>query len=69
MSIENLAIYGVLSLIFSLVIGFVLAAMMDQKIRFENGFARFFSIPLLCRSSSRVWCGNGFSIPNLAFNR
>ena len=31
-SIENLAIYGVLSLIFSLVIGFVLAALLDQKI-------------------------------------
>ena len=29
-SIQNLAIYGILSLIFSLVIGFVLAALMDQ---------------------------------------
>ena len=35
-SIQNLAIYGILSLIFSLVIGFLLAALMDQKIRFEN---------------------------------
>src|SRR6218665_4056046 len=35
-SIENLAIYGIFSLIFSLVIGFLLAALMDQKIRFEN---------------------------------
>ena len=35
-SIENLAVYGVLSLVFSLVIGFFLAALLDQKIRFEN---------------------------------
>lgn len=44
-SIENLAIYGVLSLIFSLVIGFVLAALMDQKIRFENTFRTIFLYP------------------------
>ena len=37
-SIQNLAIYGILSLIFSMVIGFLLAALMDQKIRFEDGF-------------------------------
>ena len=37
-SIENLAIYGACSLILSFVIGFVLAALMDQKIRFENTF-------------------------------
>src|SRR5690606_5244686 len=37
-SIENLMIYGVLSLIFSLTIGFVLAALLDQKIRFESVF-------------------------------
>jgi len=35
-SIENLAIYGACSLVLSLVIGFILAAMLDQKIRFEN---------------------------------
>ena len=35
-SIENLAIYGACSLILSLVIGFVLAALLDRKIRFEN---------------------------------
>lgn len=45
MSIQNLAIYGVLSLIFSLVIGFVLAALMDQKIRFENIFRTIFLYP------------------------
>ena len=37
-SIQNLAIYGALTLVFSLVMGFVLAALMDQKIRFENTF-------------------------------
>ena len=35
-SIENLAIYGICSLILSFVIGFVLAALLDRKIRFEN---------------------------------
>jgi glucose/mannose transport system permease protein len=44
-SIQNLAIYGVLSLIFSLVIGFLLAALMDQKIRFENTFRTIFLYP------------------------
>ncbi len=44
-SIENLAIYGVLTLIFSLVMGFVLAALMDQKIRFENTFRTIFLYP------------------------
>ncbi|MEM7301725.1 MAG: sugar ABC transporter permease [Pseudomonadota bacterium] len=44
-SIENLLIYGFLSLIFSLVIGFVLAALLDQKIRFENTFRTIFLYP------------------------
>jgi glucose/mannose transport system permease protein len=44
-SIENLAIYGLLSLIFSFVIGFVLAALLDQKIRFENTFRTIFLYP------------------------
>ncbi len=44
-SIENLLIYGVLSLIFSLVIGFVLAALLDQKIRFENTFRTILLYP------------------------
>ncbi|WFR96994.1 carbohydrate ABC transporter permease [Rhizobium tumorigenes] len=44
-SIENLAIYGILSLIFSLLIGFILAALMDQKIRFENTFRTIFLYP------------------------
>ncbi|MDX3977541.1 sugar ABC transporter permease [Shinella sp.] len=45
MSIQNLAIYGVFTLIFSLVMGFVLAALMDQKIRFENTFRTIFLYP------------------------
>lgn len=44
-SIENLAIYGILSLVFSLVIGFVLAALLDQKIRFEDTFRTIFLYP------------------------
>ena len=44
-SIENLLIYGSLSLIFSLVIGFVLAALLDQKIRFEDTFRTIFLYP------------------------
>jgi glucose/mannose transport system permease protein len=44
-AIENLLIYGILSLIFSLVIGFVLAALLDQKIRFENTFRTIFLYP------------------------
>jgi len=35
-SIENLAIYGFSMLILVFVIGFILAALLDQKIRFEN---------------------------------
>lgn len=44
-AIKNLAIYGTLSLTFSLVIGFVLAALLDQKIRFENTFRTIFLYP------------------------
>ena len=44
-AIKNLAIYGALSLTFSLVIGFILAALMDQKIRFENTFRTIFLYP------------------------
>jgi glucose/mannose transport system permease protein len=44
-SIQNIATYGCLSLIFSLTIGFVLAALMDQKIRFENTFRTIFLYP------------------------
>nr|WP_278434234.1 sugar ABC transporter permease [Brucella anthropi] len=44
-SVRNLAIYGVLCMGFSLVAGFVLAAVMDQKIRFENTFRTIFLYP------------------------
>jgi glucose/mannose transport system permease protein len=44
-SIENLVIYGILSLIFSLLIGFLLAALLDQKIRFEDTFRTIFLYP------------------------
>jgi len=44
-SIQNLAIYGLFSLIFSLGIGFLLAVLMDQKIRFENTFRTIFLYP------------------------
>ena len=44
-SIENLFIYGICSLIFSLVIGFFLAALLDQKIRFENTFRTIILFP------------------------
>jgi len=44
-SIENLAIYGICSMVFSLFVGFMLAAMLDQKIRFENTFRTVFLYP------------------------
>ena len=44
-SIENLAIFGLCSLVFSLVIGFILAALLDQKIRFENTLRTIFLYP------------------------
>ncbi len=44
-SIENLMIYGICSLVLSLVIGFLLAALMDQKIRFENTFRTIILYP------------------------
>lgn len=44
-SIENLFIYGLCSLVFSLLIGFLLAALLDQKIRFENTFRTIILFP------------------------
>ena len=37
-AIENLAIYGFCMLILMFLIGFILAALIDQKVRFENTF-------------------------------
>ena len=44
-SIENLMIYGVLSLVFTITIGFLLAVAMDQKIRFEDTFRTIMLYP------------------------
>ena len=44
-SIENLALYGIFSLIFTLVIGFTLAGLLDRKIRFENTFRTILLYP------------------------
>jgi glucose/mannose transport system permease protein len=44
-AIENLAIFGFLMLVLSIAIGFLLAAMLDQKIRFENTFRTIFLYP------------------------
>ena len=44
-SIQNLAIYGICSLILTLVIGFTLAALLDRKIRGEAIFRSIFLYP------------------------
>lgn len=44
-SIENLAIYGLCSLVLSLVIGFTLAALLDRKIRGEGVFRTIILYP------------------------
>jgi len=44
-SIENLAIYGIGSLVLTFLIGFTLAALLDRKIRFENVFRTVFLYP------------------------
>ena len=44
-SIENIAIYGICMLIFVFLIGFILAALIDQKVRFENTFRTIILYP------------------------
>ncbi len=44
-SIENLAFYGVMSLVFTVSVGFLLAVLMDQKIRFEDTFRTIMLYP------------------------
>jgi glucose/mannose transport system permease protein len=44
-SIENLMIYGVLSLVLTIGLGFLLAVLMDQKIRFEDTFRTIMLYP------------------------
>jgi len=44
-SIENLVIYGICMLILVFIIGFVLACLIDQKVRFENTFRSIILYP------------------------
>lgn len=44
-SVNNLLWYGSFSLVFTLVIGFLLAVLMDQKIRFESAFRTIMLYP------------------------
>jgi glucose/mannose transport system permease protein len=44
-AIENLAIYGLLMLLLVFIIGFILAALIDQKVRFENTFRTIILYP------------------------
>ena len=44
-SIENLAIYGVLSMILTLCLGFFLATLLDRKVRGEDAFRTIFLYP------------------------
>lgn len=45
LSVKNMFVFGIFSLGFSFVIGFLLAVFMDQKIRFENTFRTIFLYP------------------------
>lgn len=44
-SVNNILIYGACSMVFTLLIGFTLAALLDQKIRFENTFRTILLYP------------------------
>lgn len=44
-SVRNIVVYGLMSLTFTMVVGFFLAVMIDQKIRFENTFRTIFLYP------------------------
>ncbi|TIU85149.1 MAG: sugar ABC transporter permease, partial [Mesorhizobium sp.] len=57
-SIENLLIYGAISLVFSLVIGFLLAALLDQKIRFEDIFLYPFALSFIVTGLVWQWLLN-----------
>ena len=45
LSVSNLATFGITSIVFIFVVGFLLAVLMDQKIRFENTFRTIFLFP------------------------
>ncbi len=44
-SIQNLMIYGIFALVFTIAVGFLLAVLMDQKIRFEDTFRTIMLYP------------------------
>ena len=44
-SVQNLVIFGICSLIATFIIAFILAALLDRKIRFEDGFRTIFLYP------------------------
>lgn len=44
-SVRNIAVFGVISLTCTMVFGFLLAVMIDQKVRFENTFRTIFLYP------------------------
>ena len=44
-SVNNILIYGSFSLVFTLTVGFVLAVLLDQKIRFESAFRTIMLYP------------------------
>lgn len=44
-SIENLAVYGIVSLVLTMCLGFLLAALLDRKIRYEDTFRTIFLYP------------------------
>jgi glucose/mannose transport system permease protein len=44
-AIQNIMIYGSLSLVFTIVMGFLLAVLLDQKIRFEDTFRTIMLYP------------------------
>ena len=72
-AIENLFIYGVCSLVLSIVIGFVLAALLDQKIRFENTFRTIilypFALSFIVTGLTWQWILNpDFGIQNVVRN-
>ncbi len=56
-SMENIVLFGVCSTVFTLVMGFTLAALLDRKIRFENAFRTIFLYPLALSSivSGLAW--------------
>lgn len=44
-SIENLAVYGILSLVLTMALGFFLATLLDRKVRGEDAFRTIFLYP------------------------